>query len=42
MQIDLRYALALSVVSPRGENIGWWPIETSKEWWMFYLYLRRN
>jgi hypothetical protein len=42
MKIDLKWALNFSVVSPRGENIGWWPMETDKGWWALCLWLRRN
>jgi len=42
MEIDLSYARNLSVVCPRAENIGWWPIVTDLNWWALYLWLRRN
>jgi hypothetical protein len=42
MKIDINWARNLSVVSPRAENIGWWPMETCKEWWQLQLWIRRN
>ena len=42
MKIDLSYALALSVINPRAENIGWWTMETDLDWWAVYLWTRRN
>lgn len=42
MDIDLRYALGLSMVCLGAENIGWWPMETDPNWWAIRLWLRRN
>jgi len=43
MNIDLKFALNFSVVSPKAENIGWWNVvETNPKWWALYLWIRRN
>lgn len=38
----MRWALNLSVVSSRGEDIGWWPYETDPGWRTLRLWIRRN
>jgi len=40
--MDIKWALNLSVVNPRAENIGWWPMETDPNWWGIYLWIKRN
>jgi len=43
MKIDIKWALNLSVVNPKAENIGWWnAVESDPNWWTLYLWIRRN
>jgi len=41
MQIDLKWAINLSVVAGK-EDIAWWPYETDRDWWTLRLWTRRN
>ena len=42
MDISLRWALNLLVVSLKAKNISWWDCETDLDWWAVRLWTRRN